>query len=52
MEVGRRSTERWFVVRGVPQLIEGYSSEQRMDARAAPFIAGWIVLGTLFVWGP
>ena len=52
MEVGRRSTERWFVVRGVPQLVEGYSSEQRMDARAAPFIAAWIVLGTLFVWGP
>ena len=52
MEVGRRSTERWFVARGVPQLVEGYSSEQRMDARAAPYIAAWIVLGTLFVWGP
>jgi hypothetical protein len=52
IEPGRRSTERWFVARGVPQLVEGYRSEQRMDTRAAPYIAGWLVLGTVVVWPP
>jgi hypothetical protein len=42
--------ERWFASRGVPQLVAGYSTEQRMDARALPFIAAWIVLGTLLIW--
>ena len=42
----RRAIERWFASRGVPQLIEGFSSEQRMDARAGPYIAIWIVVGT------
>jgi hypothetical protein len=46
----RRLIERWFAGRGVPQLVAGYSSEQRMDARALPFIAAWIVLGTVLIW--
>jgi hypothetical protein len=47
----RRQIERWFAARGVPQLIEGFSTEQRMDARALPFILVWLVAGTLLVWG-
>jgi uncharacterized membrane protein len=47
----RRAIERWFASRGVPQLIEGFSSEQRMDARAGPYIAIWIVVGTYLLWG-
>jgi hypothetical protein len=47
----QREIERWFVRRGVPQLIEGYSTEQRMDARALPFIVGWLVVGTILFWG-
>ena len=47
----RERIERWFVERGVPQFIDGYSSEQSMDARAAPLIAGWLVIGTLLGWG-
>ena len=43
--------ERWFVRRGVPQLVVGYSSEPRMDARAAPWIAAWLIVGTLLFWG-
>ena len=43
--------ERWFVRRGVPQLIEGYSTEARMDARATPWIAAWLVIGTILFWG-
>ena len=39
----RGDVERWFVKRGVPQFIEGYGTEQSMDARAAPLITGWIV---------
>jgi hypothetical protein len=51
MDAGtRRAIERWFASRGVPQLIEGFSSEQRMDARAGPFIAIWIVVGTYVLW--
>ena len=46
----RRAIERWFASRGVPQLVEGFRSEQRMDARAGPFIAVWIVVGTYLVW--
>ena len=46
-----RDVERWFVRRGVPQLIEGYTSEPAMDARAAPFIAAWLVIGTILHWG-
>jgi hypothetical protein len=46
----RRLIERWFAGRGVPQLVAGYSSEQRMDARAVPFIGAWIVLGTVLIW--
>lgn len=47
----RRVIERWFVQRGVPQLIEGYSAEAQMDARAAPYIAAWLALGTVLYWG-
>ena len=47
----RLAIERWFVRRGVPQLIEGYSTEARMDARATPWIAAWLVLGTVLFWG-
>ena len=43
--------ERWFIRRGVPQLIEGYGSEAQLDARAAPLIAAWLVVGTILFWG-
>ena len=46
----RRSIERWLAARGVPQLIEGYSSEQRIDARAFPLIGVWIVVATVLIW--
>ena len=46
----RRHIERWFASRGVPQLVAGYSTEQRMDARALPFPAAWIALGTVLIW--
>ncbi len=47
----RRDIERWFARRGVPQLIEGFSSESAMDRRAAPLISLWLILGTLLWWG-
>lgn len=47
----RREIERWFAKRGVPQLIEGYSSERAMDSRAAPLIALWLIVGTVRDWG-
>jgi hypothetical protein len=47
----RAEIERWFARRGVPQLIEGYSSEPAMDARAAPLLVGWLILGTIRDWG-
>lgn len=47
----RTDVERWFRRRGVPQLIEGYGSESRIDARAAPLIAIWLVSGTVLFWG-
>lgn len=46
----RRSIERWLAARGVPQLIEGYGSEQRIDARAFPLISVWIVVATVLIW--
>lgn len=46
----RRDIERWFVRRGVPQFIEGYNTEQSMDARAAPFIAVWVAIWTAIWW--
>ena len=49
-EDARREIERWFARRGVPQLIEGYATETRMDARALPFIGAWIVVGTILVF--
>ena len=47
----RRDIERWFARRGVPQLIEGYSSERAMDTRAAPLISLWLIAGTVKDWG-
>lgn len=47
----RRDIERFFIRRGVPQLVDGYATEARMDASAAPYIAGWLLLGTLLYWG-
>jgi hypothetical protein len=47
----RRGIERWFARRGVPQLIEGYSSEKAMDSRAAPLISLWLIAGTAKDWG-
>jgi hypothetical protein len=49
MDEARHAVERWFARRGVPQLIEGYATETRMDARALPFIGAWIVVGTVLV---
>ena len=43
--------EAWFVRRGVPQLVEGYSTESRVDARAAPWLVVWVVVGTVLWWG-
>ena len=47
----RADMERWFARKGVPQLIEGYSSERAMDWRAAPLISLWLIFGTLRDWG-
>ena len=47
----RRDIERGFVRRGVPQLIEGYATEARMDASAAPYISAWLLIGTALYWG-
>ncbi len=47
----RTEIERWFRRRGVPQLIQDYGSESRIDARAAPLIAIWLVAGTALFWG-
>lgn len=47
----RSAIERWFVRHGVPQLVEGYTAERRMDTRALPLIAVWLVLGTVLFWG-
>jgi hypothetical protein len=47
----RQQIERWFARRGVPQLIEGYSSESAMDRRAAPLISLWLLFGTVKDWG-
>ena len=47
----RHEIERWFARRGVPQLIEGFSSESAMDKRAAPLISLWLIAGTVLWWG-
>jgi len=47
----RQDIDRWFARRGVPQLIEGYSSESAMDRRAAPLISLWLIFGTIRDWG-
>ncbi len=35
----RAATERWFVRRGLPHVIEGYSATEDVFTRAAPFLA-------------
>ena len=47
----RREIERWFLRRGVPQLVAGYTSERQLDNRAAPLIVAWLILGTVLFWG-
>ena len=47
----RHEIERWFARKGVPQLIEGFSSESAMDRRAAPLISLWLIAGTILWWG-
>ena len=47
----RTEIERWFQRRGVPQLVHEYASERRMDTRAAPLIAAWLVIGIVLFWG-
>jgi hypothetical protein len=47
----RHDIERWFARKGVPQLIEGFSSESAMDQRAAPLISLWLIAGTVLWWG-
>jgi hypothetical protein len=47
----QRDIERWFARKGVPQLIEGFSSESAMDRRAAPLISLWLIIGTIKDWG-
>ena len=47
----RHEIERWFARKGVPQLIEGFSSESAMDKRAAPLISLWLIAGTVLWWG-
>jgi hypothetical protein len=47
----RQQIERWFARKGVPQLIEGYSSESAMDRRAGPLISLWLIGGTVLFWG-
>lgn len=45
------AVEAWFLRRGVPQLIEGYTSERHVDVRARPWLLVWIVSGTVLWWG-
>jgi hypothetical protein len=47
----RHEIERWFARKGVPQLIEGFSSESAMDKRAAPLISLWLIAGAVLWWG-
>jgi hypothetical protein len=47
----RHEVERWFARKGVPQLIEGFSSESAMDKRAAPLISLWLIAGIVLWWG-
>ena len=47
----RSDVEAWFVRRGVPQLVDDYTSERSMDARARPFVVVWLVGGSFLWWG-
>lgn len=43
--------EAWFARMGVPQLIDDFTTERRMDARARFLVVVWIVGGSLLWWG-
>lgn len=43
--------EAWFARMGVPQLIDDFTTERRMDARARVLVLIWIVGGSLLWWG-
>jgi len=53
--VNRRSdldlTERWFVRRGLPQLIHGYSATEDVFTRMAPFLAMVVFLEFFLAFG-
>lgn len=43
----RAETERWFLKRGVPHLISGYTASTRIWSRARPFLVAVLVMETL-----
>lgn len=48
LRADRRRCERWFVHRGLPHLIDGYSATEDVLTRAAPFL-GLVVFAELFL---
>ena len=44
-------TERWFVRRGLPQLIHGYSATEDVFTRMAPFLALVVFLEFFLAFG-
>jgi len=48
LRADRRRCERWFVSRGLPHLIDGYSVTEDVLTRAAPFL-GLVVFAELFL---
>ena len=47
----KSETEAWFARRGVPQLIDDFTTERSMDARARILVVAWLMVGSLFRWG-
>ncbi len=47
----RAETERWFVARGVPHLIEDYHASQRIWTRARPFLVAVLLLQVVVAFG-
>lgn len=47
----RSEIETWFARRGVPQLIDDFTTERSMDARARILVVAWLIVGSLFRWG-
>ena len=43
--------EAWFARMGVPQLIDDFTTERSMDARARMLVLIWLVGGSLLWWG-